>query len=213
MATETDPIWLALLSVGLAYLIGSIPFAVVVSRLMGLKDPRSYGSGNPGATNVLRTGNKTAAILTLLGDLLKGCAAIWLAYALSRHALAPATLGAVAVAVFIGHLYPVFLGFKGGKGVATAAGVLLALQPWLGVATLATWLIVAFFFRMSSLASLVAALFAPLYYVFGADVLWRVEPPVLAAVIIIGAFLFWRHRANISRLIQGKESRIGSKAK
>lgn len=213
MNIESDPLWLGLVSIILAYLIGSIPFAVVVSRAMGLADPRSFGSGNPGATNVLRTGNKKAAILTLLGDALKGCVAIWLAHALSRHGLPPATLAAVAVAAFLGHLYPIFLNFQGGKGVATFLGVMLALQPWLGVATLATWLIIALFFRYSSLASLVAALFAPLYYLFGAGVLWRTHPPVVFAMIIIGVFLFWRHRANITRLMQGKESKIGSKNK
>lgn len=213
MNIESDPLWLGLVSIILAYLIGSIPFAVVVSRAMGLADPRSFGSGNPGATNVLRTGNKKAAILTLLGDALKGCVAIWLAQALSRHGLPPATLAAVAVAAFLGHLYPIFLKFQGGKGVATFLGVMLALQPWLGVATLATWLIIAVFFRYSSLASLVAALFAPLYYLFGADVLWRVYPPIVAAMVIIGVFLYWRHRANITRLMQGKESKIGSKKK
>jgi len=213
MPTPTDPLWLGLLSIALAYLIGSIPFAVVVSRAMGLADPRSYGSGNPGATNVLRTGNKKAAILTLLGDALKGCVAIWLAHGLSQYGVPPAILGAVAVAVFLGHLYPLFLKFQGGKGVATALGVLLALQPWLGLATMATWLIIAVFFRYSSLASLVAAVFAPLYYLFGSGVLWYAHPSITAAIVIISAFLFWRHRANVTRLMQGKESKIGGSRK
>ncbi|RYF54174.1 MAG: glycerol-3-phosphate 1-O-acyltransferase PlsY [Comamonadaceae bacterium] len=213
MPTPTDPLWLGLLSIALAYLIGSIPFAVVVSRAMGLADPRSYGSGNPGATNVLRTGNKKAAILTLLGDALKGCVAIWLAHGISQHGVSPAVLGAVAVAVFLGHLYPVFLKFQGGKGVATALGVLLALQPWLGLATMATWLIIAVFFRYSSLASLVAAVFAPLYYLFGSGVLWYAHPSITAAIVVISAFLIWRHRANVTRLMQGKESKIGRSKK
>ncbi len=209
MPTPTDPLWLGLLCIALAYLIGSISFAVVVSRALGLADPRSYGSKNPGATNVLRTGNKKAAILTLLGDALKGCAAIWLAQALSPYGMSPAVLGAVAVAVFLGHLYPIFLRFKGGKGVATAIGVLIALQPWLGLATIATWLIMAVFFRYSSLAALVAALFAPLYYLFGSGVVWRAYPEVTVAICVIVGFLFWRHRANIARLMQGKEPKIG----
>jgi len=180
---------------------------------MGLADPRSYGSKNPGATNVLRTGNKTAAVLTLLGDALKGCAAIWLAQAVSPHGISPGVLGAVAVAVFLGHLYPVFLRFQGGKGVATAVGVLIALQPVLGLATIATWLIMAVFFRYSSLAALVAALFAPLYYLFGSGVLWRAYPEIVAAIAVIAGFLFWRHRANITRLIQGKEPKLGQAKK
>ena len=159
----------------LAYLIGSVPFAVVVSKLMGLQDPRSYGSKNPGATNVLRTGNKTAAALTLLGDAAKGWFAVWLAEKLAPG-IAPWPLAAVVVAAFLGHLYPIFLGFKGGKGVATALGVLVAIQPWLAVATAATWLIIAIFFRYSSLASLVAAFFAPVYYVFGSGMAWYAQP-------------------------------------
>ncbi|KRB17456.1 glycerol-3-phosphate 1-O-acyltransferase PlsY [Achromobacter sp. Root170] len=196
----------------LAYLIGSVPFAVVVSKLMGLQDPRSYGSKNPGATNVLRTGNKTAAALTLLGDAAKGWFAIWLAEKLAPG-ISPVALACVALAAFIGHLYPVFLGFKGGKGVATALGVLVAIQPWLAVATAATWLIVAIFFRYSSLASLVAAFFAPVYYVFGSGLAWQAQPALGVALAVIGILLFYRHRANIARLIQGSESRIGSKKK
>jgi len=195
----------------MAYLIGSIAFAVVVSRAMGLSDPRSYGSGNPGATNVLRTGNKKAALLTLAGDLLKGCAALWIARALG-FGDSPMAMAIVAVAVFLGHLYPIFLRFQGGKGVATAAGVLLALEPMLGVATLATWLIIAVFFRYSSLASVVSAVFAPLFYIFGGKVAWTMHPPILIGLIAISALLVWRHRANIGRLLRGQESRIGKKS-
>ena len=185
-----------------------MPFAVVVSKLMGLQDPRSYGSGNPGATNVLRTGNKTAAALTLLGDAAKGWFAVWLAEQLAPG-ITPVALACVVVAAFLGHLYPIFLGFKGGKGVATALGVLVAIQPWLAVATAATWLIIAVFFRYSSLAALVAAFFAPVYYVFGSGLAWYAQPPLGIALAIIGVLLFYRHRANITRLIQGTESRIG----
>jgi glycerol-3-phosphate acyltransferase PlsY len=190
-----------------AYLIGSVSFAVVVSRLMGLADPRGYGSGNPGATNVLRSGNKTAAVLTLLGDAAKGALAVGLAQAVApRYGFGDATLAAVGLAAFVGHLFPVFHGFRGGKGVATAAGVLLALSWWLGLATLATWAIVVFFFRYSSLAALVAAVFAPLFYLLmaGAD---RVLLPLGA----MAALLVWRHRQNIANLLAGKERRIGER--
>ena len=190
-----------------AYLIGSVSFAVVVSRLMGLADPRGYGSGNPGATNVLRSGNKTAAVLTLLGDAAKGAVAVGLAQAVAPgYGFGDATLAAVGLAAFVGHLFPVFHGFRGGKGVATAAGVLLALSWWLGLATLATWAIVAFFFRYSSLAALVAAVFAPLFYLLmaGAD---RVLLPLGA----MAALLVWRHRQNIANLLAGKERRLGER--
>jgi len=195
-----------------AYLIGSISFAVVVSKFYGLDDPRTYGSGNPGATNVLRSGNKGAAIWTLIGDAFKG----WLAVFLVDHFQQQLGLGyqadqaiaLVAVAVFVGHLWPVFFKFVGGKGVATALGVLLALNVWLGLATLATWLVVAYAFRYSSLAALIASVFAPFYYglLFGAE-------PQLAAVFAMSGLLVWRHSKNIANLIAGKESRIGSKAK
>ncbi len=202
-------ITLNLLALLVAYLIGSVSFAVVVSRLMGLADPHSYGSGNPGATNVLRTGNRKAAILTLVGDIGKGVLAVLLARSLAPMlGLAPLTVTAVGLAVFLGHLFPIFHRFSGGKGVATAAGVLLALNWVHGLATLATWLIIAFFFRYSSLAALVAAVFAPFYWLllFG--------PSLQALVIIaIAVLLIWRHRANIAKLIAGKESRIGSKSK
>ncbi|MDM9557479.1 glycerol-3-phosphate 1-O-acyltransferase PlsY [Bordetella petrii] len=198
--------------VALAYLIGSIPFAVVVSKLMGLQDPRSYGSKNPGATNVLRTGNKAAAALTLLGDAAKGWFALWLAQALAPG-LSWTGFALVALAVFLGHLYPVFLGFKGGKGVATALGILLAVNPWLALATVATWVIIAVFSRYSSLAALVAAFFAPVYYLFGSGVAWYAQAPVGVALAAITVLLFYRHRANIARLLAGTESRIGSKKK
>ena len=192
-----------------AYLIGSISFAVVSSKLFGLADPRTYGSKNPGATNVLRSGNKGAAIATLIGDALKGWLAVWLAIRFQeRLNIGDATIALVAIAVFLGHLWPGFFRFVGGKGVATAAGVLLGLNPWLGVATLVTWLAVAFAFRYSSLAALVAAVFAPFYY----GLLFGVEPQ-LAAVAVMSALLVFRHSKNISNLIAGKESRIGSKAK
>jgi glycerol-3-phosphate acyltransferase PlsY len=191
-----------------AYLIGSISFAVVMSRLFGLSDPRTYGSKNPGATNVLRSGSKKAAIATLVGDGAKGWLAVFLAVKLGPdHGLDDAGIALVAIAVFLGHLWPIFFRFVGGKGVATALGVLLGLNPWLGLATLVTWLVVAYAFRYSSLAALIAAVFAPFYYglLFGVD-------EILFAVIAMSALLLWRHSANIGNLIAGKESRIGSKA-
>jgi glycerol-3-phosphate acyltransferase PlsY len=191
-----------------AYLIGSISFAVVMSRVFGLSDPRTYGSKNPGATNVLRSGNKKAAIATLIGDGAKGWFAVWLAYQLAdQYGITDAGIALVALAVFVGHLWPVFFRFVGGKGVATALGVLLGINVWLGLATLATWLIVAYAFRYSSLAALIAAVFAPFYYglLFGAD-------EILFAVAAMSALLLFRHGKNISNLLAGKESRIGSKA-
>ena len=191
-----------------AYLIGSLSFAVIVSRLMGLNDPRSYGSGNPGATNVLRSGNKAAAVLTLLLDALKGFVPVLLVKLYgAQFGLDEGTLALVALAAFVGHLWPVFFRFKGGKGVATAAGVLLGLNPWLGVATLATWIVIAAFTRYSSLAALVAALFAPFYQVL----IWG-GGPIAVAVFAMGALLVWRHRANIQKLLNGTESRLGQKA-
>jgi glycerol-3-phosphate acyltransferase PlsY len=192
-----------------AYLIGSVSFAVIVSAVMGLDDPRSYGSGNPGATNVLRSGNKKAAILTLIGDAFKGWLAVWLAaYFGPRLGLSETAVALAAIAVFLGHLYPVFFRFQGGKGVATAAGVLLAVNPVLGGLTLLTWLIVAFFTRYSSLAALAAAVFAPLFdvFMFGAHVM-------ALAILAMSVLLFWRHRANITKLMNGTESRIGDKKK
>ena len=190
-----------------AYLIGSISFAVVVSRAMGLADPRTYGSGNPGATNVLRSGNKKAAILTLLGDAAKGGLAVWLAQWLApRFGVDETGIALVVIAVFLGHLFPVFHRFEGGKGVATAAGILLALNVWLGLATLATWLIIAVFFRYSSLAALVSAVFAPFFYVLMNGFDW-----IAGAVALMAVLLIARHRANIAKLLAGKESRIGEK--
>jgi acyl phosphate:glycerol-3-phosphate acyltransferase len=190
-----------------AYLLGSVSFAIVVSRVLALPDPRSYGSKNPGATNVLRTGSRLAAVLTLVGDAGKGWLAVWLAGLLADG---PAAMGLVAplaaLAAFAGHLFPVFHRFRGGKGVATAAGVLVGLNLWLGLATVATWIAFAVFFRISSLAALAAALFAPLYawWLFGLR-------PVLPAVLVIALLLAWRHRANIERLVAGSEPRIGRK--
>lgn len=192
-----------------AYLIGSLSFAVVVSKLFGLADPRTYGSKNPGATNVLRSGNKAAAVLTLLGDCFKGWLAVWLAQRFgAQYGVDDSGIALVAIMVFVGHLWPVFFKFKGGKGVATALGVLLGLNVWLGVATLTSWLVVAFAFRYSSLASLVAAVFAPFYYglLFGTDI-------GLLAVLVMSALLVYRHRGNIGNLLAGKESRIGGKKK
>lgn len=194
----------------LAYLLGSLSFAVIVSRVMGLNDPRSYGSKNPGATNVLRSGSKAAAATTLLLDGLKG----WLPVVLVKwfggdYGLGEGTMAAVGLAAFLGHLYPVFFQFKGGKGVATAAGVLLGVSWVLGLATLATWVIVAFFSRYSSLASLVAAVFAPLYYLFGDRTAWYVDKSLMAVMVAISALLIYRHRENINKLIKGTESKLG----
>ena len=197
---------LLIVAVVLAYLLGSVSFAIVVSRAMGLADPRQYGSGNPGATNVLRSGNKLAAGLTLAGDACKGAVAV----ALARWLFPEQTGGlmlicAVAVAVFVGHLWPLFFRFKGGKGVATALGVLLALNPLLGLACLGTWLLVAYLTRISSLAALTAACFAPLY-----TALLTREPRHVVTVAVIGLLLIWRHQRNIVGLMRGTESRIGA---
>ena len=204
----------ASVAVMLAYLLGSLSFAVIVSRCMGLKDPRSYGSNNPGATNVLRSGSKLAAVATLLLDGLKG----WLPVVLVKwfghdHGLGDGTLAAVGLAAFLGHLYPVFFQFKGGKGVATAAGVLLGVDGLLGLATLATWVIVAFFSRYSSLAALAAAVFAPLYYLLGDRAAWYVDKGILLAIFVISVMLVYRHRDNITKLLKGTESRLGSSKK
>ena len=195
-----------------AYLIGSLSFAVIVSRAMGLNDPRTYGSKNPGATNVLRSGSKAAAVVTLLLDAVKG----WLPVVLVRWygpawGLGDGTVALVGLAAFLGHLYPVFFRFQGGKGVATAAGVLLAFEPWLGVATLATFLIIAVFFRYASLASMVAAVFAPAYYLMGDGVAWAASGEKTLAMAAMGLLLIWRHRENIQRLLAGTESKLGSK--
>ena len=188
-----------------AYLIGSLSFAVIVSKMMSLPDPHTYGSGNPGATNVLRSGSKLAAILTLVLDGAKGWLAVYLAKWLAPTiGLNEWAIAGVALAVFLGHLFPVFYKFAGGKGVATAAGILLAVNPWLGLATLSTWLAIAACFRYSSLAALMAAIFAPMYtfWLFGTQ-------PMLWAILVMCALLIWRHKANIQKLIAGEESRIG----
>jgi glycerol-3-phosphate acyltransferase PlsY len=193
-----------------AYLIGSLSFAVLVSRVMGLADPRSYGSQNPGATNVLRSGNKAAAALTLLLDGVKGWLPVWAVVRYgAAYGLGDGTLAMVALAAFAGHVWPVFFRFKGGKGVATAAGVLLGIEPVLGLATFATWLIVAFFTRYSSLAALASAVFAPAYYFLGNQVVWLIDKQVLLATVVMSGILVWRHQANIAKLMRGKESRIG----
>jgi len=197
-----------------AYLIGSLSFAVIVSRVMGLNDPRTFGSKNPGATNVLRSGSKAAAVATLLLDAAKG----WLPVVLVQwfgkpYGLGDGTVALVGLAAFLGHLYPVFFKFEGGKGVATALGVLLGISGWLGLATALTWLIIAFFFRYSSLASLAAAAFAPVYYLFGDRIVWYAEKSITLAILVMGLFLAWRHRENINRLIAGTESKLGAKKK
>lgn len=201
-----------IIAIVISYLIGSLSFAVIVSKCMGMADPRSYGSGNPGATNVLRSGSKTAAALTLLLDAVKGLVPVLLVkYWGPEYGLHEGTLALVAIAAFLGHLFPIFFKFKGGKGVATALGVLLGLSGWLGLLVLLTWLAVAVVTRYSSLSALLAAVLAPVYYVlFGAS-LWDYEKPVLLAVIAMSALLLWRHAENISRLLKGQESKIGSK--
>ena len=203
--------WLAVVA---GYLIGSLSFAVIVSRTMGLNDPRTYGSKNPGATNVLRSGNKAAAVVTLLLDAFKG----WLPVMLVKwygpaYGLGDGTMAMVGLAAFVGHLFPVFFRFVGGKGVATALGVLLATSWMLGLATGATWLIIAYFFRYSSLASLVAALFAPIYYIFGDGVVWVMDKSIVLSTAVMSLLLIWRHAENISRLVKGNESKLGQKKK
>jgi glycerol-3-phosphate acyltransferase PlsY len=191
-----------------AYLLGSLSFAVIVSRLMGLQDPRRYGSRNPGATNVLRSGHRGAALLTLALDALKGCVPVLLVLIFGpRFALNETTAAFAGLAAFVGHLWPVFFRFQGGKGVATAAGVLMALNGVLGLATLLTWVIVAMFFRYSSLASLSAAAFAPFFMAL----MWDVEPSLIA-VVVMSLLLVWRHEGNIRKLLDGTESRLGQKA-
>ena len=195
----------------LAYLLGSVSFAVVVSKAMGLPDPYTHGSKNPGATNVLRTGNKVAAALTLFGDAAKGWVAVTIARAVLGDPISSDNnlmLGLVAIAVFLGHLYPIFYRFKGGKGVATAGGILFAISWVLGLATLGTWLIVAFFMRYSSLAALSAAAFAPLYFTF----LFGLQPMGLA-ILVMSLLLIYRHRSNIRNLMNGTETRLAKKGK
>ena len=193
----------------LAYAAGSLSFAVIVSRVMGLRDPRTYGSNNPGATNVLRSGNKAAAVATLLLDALKGWLPVMLVKWFGReYGLGDGTVALAGFAAFLGHLFPVFFGFKGGKGVATAAGVLLGFEWILGVATLATWLIVAFFSRYSSLAALASAAFAPVFYLLGDRVVWYSEKSILLAIFMMGLLLVFRHKDNINKLVKGTESRL-----
>ena len=202
---------LVLLAVG-GYLIGSLSFAVIVSRVMGLDDPRTYGSQNPGATNVLRSGNKKAALATLLFDALKGYFPVLLvklygpAFGLDDSAIA-----LVAISAFIGHLWPVFFAFKGGKGVATAAGILFGVEPLLGAAIMGTWLLMAFVFRYSSLAALSASLLAPAYYLLGDQLVWSMSEAELLAVMAMSGLLVMRHKDNIVRLASGQESKIGAK--
>jgi len=197
-----------LLAAVAGYLLGSLSFAVIISRVMGLSDPRSYGSGNPGATNVLRSGNKKAALLTLLFDALKGYVPVLLVLLYGgRFGLGEDSAAFVGLAAFLGHLWPVFFKFEGGKGVATAAGVLLAINPLLGGATLLTWLIIAYFSRYSSLAAIVAAVFAPFYQML----IWGASPTVLY-VALMGLLLVWRHEANIRKLLNGTESKLGQKS-
>ena len=195
-----------------AYLIGSLSFAVLVSRSMGLNDPRTYGSKNPGATNVLRSGNKAAAVITLLLDALKG----WLPVVAVKwwgeaYGLGEGTVALVGLAAFLGHLYPVFFRFQGGKGVATAAGVIFGFQPWLGLAALATWVIMAVFFRYSSLASIVTAVFAPAFFLLGHRVAWDAPGTQVMSLVVMGMLLVYRHADNINRLMAGKESKLGAK--
>jgi acyl phosphate:glycerol-3-phosphate acyltransferase len=199
----------SLLMIAAGYGVGSLSFAVIVSRAMGLADPRSYGSGNPGATNVLRSGSKPAAIVTLALDALKGYLPVVAALLLAeRFGWGDGTVAATGLAAFLGHLWPLYFRFQGGKGVATAAGVLLAFNPWLGLATLATWVVIAAFFRYSSLASLVAAAFAPFYQLL----IWEADAYALA-IVVMSLLLVWRHEGNIRKLIAGKESKLGQKAK
>lgn len=195
-----------------AYLVGSLAFAVIVSRAMGLSDPRTFGSKNPGATNVLRSGSKAAAIVTLLLDAMKGLVPVLLVRIYGgAWGLGEGTVAMVGLAAFLGHLYPVFFRFQGGKGVATFLGVVFGIHWMLGVATALTWLIIAFFFRYSSLASLVAAVFAPAFYLLMNGVQWYADKRVALALGVMAVLLAWRHRANIQRLLEGSESRLGAK--
>ena len=203
-----NPTLNSLVAVVAAYLVGSLSFAVIVSRVFGLADPRSYGSKNPGATNVLRSGHRAAAVLTLVLDALKGYVPVVLALVFApRFGLGETTVAFVGLAAFLGHLWPLFFRFEGGKGVATAAGVLFGLNPWLGAATLLTWVIIAAFFRYSSLASIVSAVFAPFYQLL----IWEPSPLALA-IAVMSLLLVWRHSGNIRKLLAGTESRLGQKA-
>jgi acyl phosphate:glycerol-3-phosphate acyltransferase len=212
LETNLNSVLYPLLATVAAYLVGSLSFAVIVSRVMGLNDPRTFGSKNPGATNVLRSGSKAAAVITLLLDAAKG----WLPVVAVKwwgqpYGLEEGTMALVGFAAFLGHLFPVFFRFVGGKGVATALGVLVATSGWLGLATMLTWVIIAYFFRYSSLASLVAAVFAPVYYIFGDGVAWVMDKNLLLSTVLMSALLIWRHLENISRLVKGTESKLGKK--
>ena len=206
------PMFYPVLAILLGYLLGSLSFAVIISRIMGLSDPRTYGSKNPGATNVLRSGNRAAAALTLLLDAAKGWLAVMLAEWLGRpYGLQEGSMALTGLAAFVGHVYPIFFRFAGGKGVATALGVLLGISPLLGLATAATWLLVAWLFRYSSLAALIAALMAPAYYVLGEGLAWYINARVMLALSAMSVLLLYRHAENISRLVRGTESRMGRK--
>ena len=206
------PMFYPVLAILLGYLLGSLSFAVIISRIMGLSDPRTYGSKNPGATNVLRSGNRAAAALTLLLDAAKGWLAVMLADWLGRpYGLQEGSMALTGLAAFVGHVYPIFFRFAGGKGVATALGVLLGVSPLLGLATAATWLLVAWLFRYSSLAALIAALMAPAYYVLGEGLAWYINARVMLALSAMSVLLLYRHAENIGRLARGTESRMGRK--
>ena len=197
----------------LAYLLGSLSFAVIVSKFMGLSDPRSYGSKNPGATNVLRSGNKKAAVLTLLFDAVKGCVPVTvLLHYGAAYGLAEGVAAAAGLAAFLGHLYPIFFKFEGGKGVATALGVLMGVSPLLGLAVAITWLGIAWYFRYSSLAALLAAVLAPVYYAMAAGgPLWNFNGAIFGMLCVMGILLVWRHRDNVNRLLAGTETKLGAK--
>ena len=195
-----------------SYLLGSLSFAVIVSRVMGLSDPRSYGSKNPGATNVLRSGSKKAALLTLLFDALKGAVPVALVLAQGpAHGLGAGTAAMAGLAAFLGHLYPVFFGFAGGKGVATAVGVLVGMNGMLALTTVLSFALILYFSRFVSLASMVAAVFAPVFYLFGDGVAWQASGAEVLCLSIMAVLLIWRHRENINRLLAGTESKLGSK--
>jgi acyl phosphate:glycerol-3-phosphate acyltransferase len=195
-----------------AYLVGSLSFAVIVSKLMGLSDPRTFGSKNPGATNVLRSGNKSAAILTLVLDALKGFIPVALVQWFGRdYGLGDGTVAMVGIAAFLGHLYPLFFKFKGGKGVATAVGVVFGVHWALGLLCIASFAIILYFFRFVSLASLVAAAFAPVAYLFGDRVLWSADRYIALALVLMAMLLSYRHSANLTRLIKGTEPKLGDK--
>ena len=205
-------LWIQVGAVLAAYLVGSLSFAVIVSQLMGLNDPRSYGSKNPGATNVLRSGSKKAAILTLLLDAFKGWLPVALVLAFGRpYGLGAGVAALAGLAAFLGHLYPVFFGFKGGKGVATAVGVLVGVSGFLALATVGTFAIVVYFSRYVSLASMVAAVFAPVFYLFGDGVAWQAAGAEVLCLSVMALLLVWRHRENINRLLAGTESKLGAK--